>query len=74
MQDKEAGTFTLNGGGESLVYSYDSSLSNVTLTAISASTDRIHVAFRYDDTDWGEYLFQILTFDATSDVDADSGT
>ena len=67
MQDKEAGTFTLNGGGESLVYSYDSSLSDVSLDAISASTDRIHVSFRYYDTDSSEYLFQIVTFDAVSD-------
>ena len=67
MQDKEAGTFTLNGGGESLVYSYDSSLSDVSLDAISASTNRIHVSFRYYDTDSSEYLFQIVTFDAVSD-------
>ena len=67
MQDKEAGTFTLNGGGESLVYSYDSSLGDVSLDAISASTGRVHVSFGYYDTDSGAYLYQILTFDAVSD-------
>ena len=47
IQDQAAGTFSINGGDETLVYSYDISKDDVSLSQIGTSTGRIHLMYTW---------------------------
>ena len=63
-QDQSAGTFHLNGGAETLVYTYDSAREGVTLTGVATANDRIHVVYRYWNAAEGSQQSTVLIFDA----------
>ena len=65
-QNIAEGTFLINGGGETLVYAYDTSKVDVMLTGIGTSHGRIHLLYNYWDVDDYSYGHTIVTFDATA--------